>query len=256
MSTYFLFMDESYGDKTQISSLTGILVSVSRYAQIRSDFYKIIMPYIKSKEGGFHLGPIELHGKAFLPDASDQEKVEVYGKVIKLVAKHKLKIYRVGYYITKGLAKQFQGDSRLLNLCWFGLMAKVQDTLQKHFVIPVMDGLDMSIAKHFMATTKGAEVQDQVGLNYRPDIKMNLTGEVLFTDSEHSIFIQMADLVSYIFSINDLVREGFTVSSFKDKVHGEIHILSKRQVFEKVLTMTLNDVVHEPNYKKNRDKNK
>jgi len=79
MDVNLLFMDESCSDvidnkNTVISSLTGIMVPIHRYAELRSKFYELLEWSIMPAPNTINLQVPELHGRDLLPDKDDEKK--------------------------------------------------------------------------------------------------------------------------------------------------------------------------------------
>ncbi len=95
MSVNFLFMDESCSEpidnkNTVISSLTGVLVPINRYAEIRTKFYDLLEWSIKPEPNTINLGIPELHGSELLPGEGDEKKLEMLEGVVNLVVSNNL----------------------------------------------------------------------------------------------------------------------------------------------------------------------
>src|SRR5437764_11400958 len=112
MNANFLFMDESFHSTTRISSLTGVLVPVDRYPDLRDDFYRLLAPLMRPSEGVIKRAP-ELHGYEFLPQESDETKLRILEGIVSLVLSHHLRIYRVGYFITPAIERSFSTDPKM-----------------------------------------------------------------------------------------------------------------------------------------------
>jgi hypothetical protein len=80
---------------TTMSALTGILVPVTEYANLRRRFYASQRKWIVPKTNAV-ANPPELHGSDMLRHAPDEEKLEAYSIVARFVVENKIPIYRVG----------------------------------------------------------------------------------------------------------------------------------------------------------------
>jgi hypothetical protein len=92
MKVNFLFMDESYGrrskcsdSKTNIASLTGLLVPIEKFSVVQKEFYELLGWCIKPEHNAVNFLIPELHGKDFLPDESDDRKHEFSGVLYPLL---------------------------------------------------------------------------------------------------------------------------------------------------------------------------
>lgn len=72
-------MDESCSkpidnNKTVISSLTGVLVPIHRYAELRTEFYNLLEWSIKPEPNTINMDVPELHWRKLLTGEEDEKK--------------------------------------------------------------------------------------------------------------------------------------------------------------------------------------
>jgi hypothetical protein len=240
MDVNFLFMDDSFHPATRISSLTGVLVPVDRYPDLRDDFYKLLAPLIQPSKGIIRRAP-ELHGYEFLPQESDETKLRILEGIASLVHSHHLRIYRVGYFITPTIEKCFSSDNRLLGLCFRSLLSMMQPVLANERLIPIMDGLDRKTVGHFSPSLKSLDEMRAVGLEPSLSLKFsqNLLGEVFYADSAHSALIQVADTIAYLRNASNLAAFGIAISPFKSALQSISAKLKQAIVWEEHVSLVL-----------------
>src|SRR6266478_7870411 len=170
MTVNFLFMDESFHPKTRVSSLTGILIPVDHYPELRDGFYKLLAPLIRPSPEVIKLAP-ELHGHEFLPQETDATKLQILDGVASLVLSHNLRIYRVGYFITPEIERAFKADAKMTGLCFQSMLFMMQPVLEQERLIPVMDGLDGSTARCFSPSLKRVDEMRAIGLEASLSLK-------------------------------------------------------------------------------------
>ena len=228
-------MDDSFSEDTRISSITGVLVPFNLYAETRSKFYEIVPReegILPDGKKFINIQPPELHGSDFLtnfPDADDSLRFKTFDGIVDLINSQQLEIYRVGYYITedvKSLFDKFSSDPKLQGLCWFSIISILESKLADEIIVPVMDGFSPSSVRAFSEIVKNMDFMRAAGWENIMSLKNteNIFGEVLYSDSKYSIFIQIADLVSYLRHVADFSREGLELTSFKQQL---LHISEK-----------------------------
>ena len=225
MSINFLFMDESCSESidnknTVISSLTGVLIPINRYAEIRTKFYDLLEWSIKPEPNTINLGIPELHGSELLPGEGDEKKLEMLDGVVNLVVSNNMEIYRGCYYITKAIRESFKGDEEMLGGCWLGILNTLRSKIENEMVIPVMDGFDKNMVRKFSQLVKGMDIMRSAGNEESLSIRHseNILGEVFYADSQYSIFTQVADLISWLRQLSDISREGKELTPYKKKL--------------------------------------
>ena len=224
MNVNFLFMDESYSEaidnkNTVISSLTGVLVPIHRYTEIRTKFYALLEWSIKPESNTINMSVPELHGRELLPKEDDAKKLEILEGVVELVVSNGLEIYRRGFYITKTTREYFKHDEEMLGLCWIDILHALKPKIENEMLIPVMDGLDKKKVLKFSQIVKSLDVMRAAGHEENLGIRHseNILGEVFYADSQYSIFTQVADLVSWLLQLSNIASEGKELTPYKKK---------------------------------------
>lgn len=238
MNLNFLFMDECYSKDTAISSLTGLLVPAHNYPDLRIKFYDTLQWAIRPEE---HVvsSPPELHTNAFLSGHDDIVKLQNLEHIVEMVVSNQLRIYRVGYYVTKETASLFRGDKQLMAVCWFRMIAMLQPEFESDILVPVMDGFNTQNVLTFSGMIKSVDVVRAAGLESSLSFNntQNILGEVFYADSKFSIFTQVADVVSYLRHVTDWAREGLTMTDFKKQLLRIADNLTPALVREEIVAM-------------------
>jgi hypothetical protein len=247
-----LFIDDSFCEKTRISAMVGLLVPLSDYVQLRAGFYGVVGPFIRPEPG--HIArPPEIHGFN-LPGDTDEEKLRVVTGIVDLVVNSRMKVFRVGYYVTDVLQERFSTDGRLKQNCVASLRFMIKAELKKQLVIPVMDGIDIDIAKKFSSDAQMADIMRAAAGEKIMSISHSehLIGEMLYADSEFAVFMQMVDIVAYLRKITDLRDDGYVLPVFKQKLLPLAQRLAPRIAGEHIIAMSFNGVVQGPAYRARR----
>lgn len=255
METSFLFIDESFSDQTEVTSLTGLLVPVKDYASLRAQFYAMILNVLFPEQDmlltGKSLLP-ELHARALLKDhegASDEKRILLSERVVDLVIANRLEVYRVGYFRTRKLREIFKrfGDANLQGLCFQRLLFRLQDKLATEMIIPVMDGFDSLMVSKFSSLVKNLDVIRATGLWQESDLSIkysvNLLGEVFYADSQFAVFTQVVDMISYLRHVSDISRKGIDLSPFKMQLLKVSESLSPVMTYEEIISIRVQDTV-------------
>ncbi|HEU0078453.1 MAG TPA: hypothetical protein VFQ76_12425 [Longimicrobiaceae bacterium] len=250
MELNFLFLDECQSDLvdragTHISSLTGLLVPAASYAELRTRFYGVLGWAVQPGPGVIDLSPPELHGRDLLRGEDDERKLAVLSEMVDLVVDGGIRIYRVGYYITRQVKSVFAADPKLLGLCWNGVLVVLQPVLARQAVVPVMDMGDRDLVRALSGQVRTMDVIRATGYGQTLSISHteNLLGEVFYADSEHSVFTQTADLVSYLRHTNDMNREGRRLSPFRCRLLELAQALEPAVVHDQVVRLRFPDQI-------------
>jgi hypothetical protein len=253
MNLKFLFLDESKSEPldsagTQISSLTGLLVPAESYPLLRATFYDALAWSIQPGPGIVNMSPPELHGCDLLRSEDDERKVEVLGRIVDLVVNGGVGVYRVGYYVTEPLKQAFQADPGLLGLCWLGVLAAVQPVLGQFAIVPVMDMGDRNLVRILSGLVRSLDILRSAGSGPYLSIvgTERLLGEVFYADSAHSVFVQVADLVSYLRLTSDLNREGRHLSPFRQRILELARKLAPAIICDNVIALKHNGEIQRP----------
>lgn len=206
-----------------IVSLTGLLVPVTRYADLRTAFYGVLQWVITPDEGVIAVAPRALHGRELLSwheGASDELKWQTFEAVVDLVVGQGLEVYRGGYYRHRRMVEVFAGDAALLSLCWFGLLSVLQPRFADEPMIPVMEGFDRATVDAFSQMIRDCDIMRACGLgaDISFDHTENILGEVFYADSRFSVLTQVADVVAYLRHITDKANQGKPLTPFQDRL--------------------------------------
>ena len=140
-----------------------------------------------------------MHGK-LLPGTTDQEKIANVSAIVDLVVRNRLKVYRVGYYITDDLQAVFTANRWMIGTCWGSLLHVLEPVMARQVLIPVMDGFDPNMVRSFSSTVRWCNVMHAAGRGQIVSINhiQKLLGEVVYASSEYSVFTQVVDIVAYL----------------------------------------------------------
>lgn len=240
MKLNFLFMDECFDERTTISSLTGLLVPASEYAELRVKFYDILQWAMRPEEQVIAWPP-ELHGRNLLRGEDDNKKVQVVEQVVDFVISNDLELYRTGYYINAGVKGVFKGDEKMVSLCWSNMLTLLQSKIEKEMLIPVMDSCGPDIVPKFSGTIQNLDIMRAAGYSENLSIEHseNILGEVFYAVSKYSIFTQVADIVSYLRHVVDWSKAGLPMEPFKKRLLTVGERLSPFMTYERIVTMNI-----------------
>jgi hypothetical protein len=247
----FLFMDETQSDeklKPRISALTGLVVPIRQYLELRTQFYAALHHYVVPKPGHIAM-PAEMHGK-LLPGTSDEEKIANVAAIVKLVISNRLKVYRIGYYITDDLQAATPGDQWMLGTSWGSMLHVLEPVLAGQMLIPVMDGFDLNMVRSFSSTVRWCNVMHAAGSGRNVSINhsQQLLSEVVYTSSEYSVFTQVVDVLAYLRKITDMKNDGWPLPPFKASLFALAQKLAPVMAEEHIIAMTLDDVPQGPKH--------
>jgi hypothetical protein len=258
--TSFLFMDDCYSRETRVSSLTGLLVPIERYAGLRNAFHRDVRVALDlaeaddiswSPRADADKGMIidflpELHGSNLLatfPGADDNLRFRVCEKVVSFVVRHNLLVCRVGFSFTPStlfppIAKQ---DPRLLAFLWDALLVALQPSYDREPIVPVMDTSDLATVQKFSGLVQGLDTVRAYSLDHAITLRNthNILGEVFYADSRYAIFTQIVDVVAYLRHIRDWCRLGLPASSFKVRLAQIAEELHPVMVCEQITEFTV-----------------
>lgn len=212
-----MYMDECKSEHTNVVSLTAVVIDESSYRFYRESIYQALSQWISPDENTF-ADPPELHGSDFLPAAeSDAIRITTAQEIYKVVRESGARIYRCGYYRDPELPNRFKSDASLLQLAFFGIQASTQSERNETLVLPIMDGVDPSIARSFGASNHSTLACISCGLS-ESDVSIknmhNIVDPVV-SDSRFSVCTQAADLVSYGLHCQEWIRLGLKTNSYK-----------------------------------------
>lgn len=239
-----MFLDDSYSpklrsDSTFISSMTAVIIPADKYNSIRAGFYGILKPYISPKDNTINLMPPEIHGQALLPDEPNERKLHTFQQIVDLVIENQLDVYRVGYYITPEFQTTYKDDERGTSFCWLGITAVTQPAYKNEQLIAIMDGFDKKTVGKMSLMISHCDIMRSAGRGGSISLNNteNIIGEVFYADSRYSVMIQIVDIVAYLRNVNDQSEEGWTFSSFKEKVLAEAKRLDSVMKHDEVVEL-------------------
>jgi hypothetical protein len=251
MELNFLFMDDCHGNekKLKTTSLTGLIVSVDMYPQLRTQFYNLMKWSINPETNVINLDPPELHGSKMLLNETDERKIDTYQKIVNLAIDNKLKIYRIGYHRDKKYNpwklpfgnKGSEHETEFLGMCFFSLLSVMQPEFEEAILIPVMDTVDAGKVKTFSGLIKNLDIMRETGLEHSMSIKNseNILGEVFYADSKYSVLTQVVDIISYLRHVMDMHEVGLKKSPFQQSLVQISNQLSPSIVHEKIIRLNL-----------------
>jgi len=232
-----LFIDESTSaplrEGAKIVSLTGLLVPAAKYDAVRTRLYESFSPqvelsgYVTEDADGIRYRvaegwnvrdlPPELHGVKLLPEADDDRKLDACRRVVATIVEFELRMYRVALQLNRSTWNSFASDAQRYAACWSFLLDHLEPVLREEMIIPVMDSGNHGIEETLPRLVKLRDFLRVVvpgGID-RGDPAQNLIGEIFFADSKHSMFIQLADIASYLRLQRDVIDAGQPASEFK-----------------------------------------
>ncbi len=161
----FVFLDESVQEDLDLATLTGLIVPLDKFFDIRSGYYKILKRildqlYSDRKDKRIVYPPPILHASNFLRNSkenpyhdfntlSDEFKISILQEVMELVRKHKLITVRTGYSNYSSILKVFN-DEKAHNLNWSNLSRIIDRLNNNELIIPVMEGVDSDLVWRFV----------------------------------------------------------------------------------------------------------
>jgi len=244
-ATSFIFLDEciskhskSQPAATGIASITGVIVPVERYAALREQFYETRLSEIVPRAGTISF-PKELHGKDLMREHSDDAKLEQVGKVADLLLRNGVRLCRVGYRLGKQV-EQTIGDAGVIQLCWLKLLMVLRGLPEPADLIPVMDMTEDKKLRDALAfLVRSGDVVRAAGATEFLGIPKTegILGEMLFADSASSVFVQTADLVSYMLHASDQQEQGAQLTQFKAGLAATAARLEPLLILNAVITM-------------------
>jgi hypothetical protein len=241
-STAFLFLDECMYEPLDLVALTGVLVPLGCYCQLRDEICAITWKLLNPPPNTVP-APIELHASNLLAelggshdqDVLDRLRVDVFESAVNLVNRYRLRVFRVAYLNHSEIRTSMEGDPQLYGLTFFGIKNLIQDCLANTLIIPVMDGIPSSASEKSSPPRIDRQLIRSFALGVRnthhfrqnPAVAKLISikntenlAEPLFADSQFSTMLQLTDLVSYL--LLQLERDereaGRTISDYRAEV--------------------------------------
>lgn len=248
-----LFIDESTceikGSKERLVSVTGVLVPARKYAYARRRFYerfrreedwggKIITTRdgrkLQVAEGTkVRVPPAELHAVDLLPGASDDERIATLASAVALVVEAELTVFRCCVLMDASMLAQCPTDAVRYHQTWILLESLLESLLEQEPVVPVWDAGNKGIEERMPETMRLRDhLRALTPARAIPDVTENLLGEIFFADSKQSIFVQIADLISYTLLARDKLAVGWPATPWIERVAGVATTLPPRNLSE------------------------
>lgn len=238
MGTKILAIDDSFNERLRILALTGILAPVDVYAAVQEDVVGRLFDRLETRQRTLWAHAPELHGSDFLrenhpslpPDleTSDELRFAVVDDVVSVLKDHGLSIVRGGYYVPPSPRDPILTREFFLQTSLLGLIRQLGRTeLASHFVVPVMDMGSPSLMSTFNTmlaadyVTTATASRSGVSLGWTDEetrARRHLIGEIFFVNSQASILVQLADVAGYLLLVNDLGRNGHTLTPYKQRL--------------------------------------
>jgi hypothetical protein len=225
-----------------------MVVPQRKVEAVRRDFYASLRRYIQPKPNHMAMPP-EIHGKC-MPGDTPEEIIANFAAIVDIVLRHRLQVYRIGYYVTHVTRENNPEDQYMFGTCWHSLLNLLSPVLAKRRLTPVMDGLDPKIAKSFSATVRSCHVMHSVdgGRHCSIPHMNNMDGEVFYADSRYSVGTQIVDIVSYLRMVMDLTYEGYQLQPFKKRLAAEARRLHPMMYAEHIIAFTIEGVPQGPRW--------
>lgn len=241
MHSTFLFIDESVSKHLDTASLTGVLVSSDRYVAARDAVLRLSIDLQRRIQQLAHdvMPPaIEFHGCEMLNNlqgATDDDKIVAFAALVDIVNRERLTIISTGYTNRAELAEVLSLDHKLQGANFFNMLLALDEFAHDRLIVPIFDGLpggtleaekkkvkaspiEPAAFRAFIASVHSSQNM-RVGLGDRALSIRNLRNfaEPVFTDTEHSPLLQLADVIGYLLHLQDW-RARFHISGFKARV--------------------------------------
>lgn len=217
--TNLVFMDESYNADTRTFALTGTLIPLSQYDEIRHRYHQSTLDFRELGLWTINMEFMELHGSRMLhwwDNASDDQKLQMFERIVRIVEDFGLSLYRVTCPLGR-LPTALRDQTNLLVFCWAGMMELLHPLYQSDFLIPVMDRADDAKSAAMSRIVTGIDRMRSIGMEGQFSLQntANIIGEVFFSDSKHSFGIQIADVIGYLRHLSDQEKAGMAMSPFQ-----------------------------------------
>lgn len=218
-SMAFLFLDESTYEPLDLAALTGVLVPLESYAEVRDAICQVTWDVLAPPANTVP-SPIELHARDLLAELSnrdprhlDRARLGVLGAIVRIVNEYRLQVFRVAYLNRTEIAATMIGDPKLYGLNFFAIQSALQDKLADTVVLPVMDGvpgcaqnarhpprIDPQLIRAFARNVRYIHHCRRCSVVARSLSIRNVANlaEPVFADSAHSTLLQLADITSYL----------------------------------------------------------
>lgn len=252
----FIFIDESVTEEIDIASLTGLVVPLDKFENIRTDFYKILNKVLdkiypnRSEKNRIDYPPI-LHARTFLQNSdenstfdfsniTDEFRLQILNQVIEIVKNYDLLVIRIGYNNYREIKEHIK-DDKLHNTNWFGLSRTLDYIYHDSVLIPVMEGIDSNIVSKFSGLIWSSnclrELYPRIAKSLVYKNSNNFYGSVFFTQSKYTECIQIVDIISYLLQKADFVNIKGTANDFNKSMISSLSILNEEKVINSIIKM-------------------
>ena len=252
----FIFIDESVTEEIDIASLTGLVVPLEKFENIRTDFYKIINKILdviypeRTDTNKIDYPPI-LHARTFLQNSrensafdfsniTDEFRIEMLREVLGIIRDYNLLVIRLGYSNYKEIKRDIR-DDKLHNTNWYGLSSTLDSIYQNSILIPVMEGIDSKIVSKFSHIIWGSnclrELYPRLSKSLMLKNPNNFYGSVFFTQSKYTECIQIVDIVSYLLQKADYIKIKGTKSEYSNSMISTLSILNEENLINSIIKM-------------------
>lgn len=219
-----LFLDESFNPEINLTGLTGIMIPVEQFSEIRDSFYKLILDqFIFPDESVVNTTPPEMHAVSLLRgtpyESNDDLKFNIFNSAVKIINEHNISIIRLTTNQKKPAMALKNIDQKLMGIVFPYFIKRIDKYLKHKKMLIVMDGLDSKISSIFSQHLKIYDILrrhnkiDNDSLFARHTA--NILGETYYADSKYSIFTQLVDLVGYLLQCRDHKLRTKSCTEFK-----------------------------------------
>jgi len=256
----FIFIDESLTIQIDTASLTGVVITISQFEKVRSDFYKIcskILDYLYP-DGlpCVNQPPPVLHGNKFLSKSSennefdfssitDEFRLQIFSDIIKLINENGLFVVRQGYNNVKEILKNSNHkDIKLYNLNWFNISRTISNNFRDALFIPVMDGVDERLVREFCYVIHSSiyvqEMYPKLAKNLSYHQSNSFISPVFFSKAKFTEGIQIADVISYLLQKVEYIKIKNSNTSFSMGILNCVSQLRKENLINYIGELKMN----------------
>lgn len=248
----FFFVDESKISisNTDVYSMTGLCIPISKYADLRKSLYQGLVEILGIHRNNVILPMPELHYCSFLNDYDDNVKLKSIKFIVEELVTNKIEIYRIGYFDKNypyGDNNKNDKSRYYYSACWFSLQQVSTETRRSGLQIPVFDaGFNPSFQRMVDGYSGSQKLCDSISSTLSPESisihhSENLA-EISYVDSKHSILIQIADCISGL--MNERMRKKFNapLSAYKNEIYEISKELEKSNLISSEEHITFNQI--------------
>lgn len=259
METLFFFIDESASNTTKIASLTAIIIQQSDLFRLRKQFFEIYKKIIykitpDGCENRVIMMPPELHGNNFMQvkkndqktkyfeTVTDDFRIEILEDIVDYINSNNIKVYRWGYTHKDKVVQDLNTDHDLYSELFLAFNTLLNHYAKCNYVIPIMDSVNPEKLKFITCYPwKGicySEIYPELTTdNLFMSNSSNFMLSTVFANSEHNEFIQLADILAYLFHKKDLKVKNQVLSNFAERLINVLDSIDEKLIIEKIATM-------------------